>query len=80
VPPDLGRYLEDDELIRPGHEPDLTPELPELARDGQQRIGRCLVCQVIELRAGDPQPRATPTDLTLRDPHQHPMRPRRRLA
>jgi hypothetical protein len=78
VPPDLGRHLEDDELIGPGREPALSPELPELAGNRDQRIGRRLMGQVIKLGAGDPQPWATPPDLTLRDPHQHRMQPDQR--
>ena len=69
VAPELGRHLEDDELIRPGREPALTAELPELARDGHQRVGSGLMSQVIQLRTGDPQPRPAPPDLPLRDPH-----------
>jgi hypothetical protein len=30
VPPDLGRHLQDDELVRPGREPALAAELPNL--------------------------------------------------
>ena len=39
-------------------EPALTTELPELAGDGDQRVGRRLVGQVIEFRPGELQPRA----------------------
>jgi hypothetical protein len=70
MPPDLGRHLEDDELVRPGGEPALPPELPQLAGDGYQCIGRRLVSQVIKLWPGDPQPRAAPGGLTLRDTYQ----------
>jgi len=59
-------------------EPALTTELPELAGDGDQRVGRRLVGQVIEFRPGELQPRGTPPDLTPRDPHQHLMQPRQR--
>jgi hypothetical protein len=80
VPPDLGRYLEDDELIRPRREPALTPELPRLAGNGDQRVRRGLIGQVIELGAGELQPRGTPPDLIPCDPHQHLMQaPQRRL-
>src|SRR5215471_8700199 len=79
VPPDLGRHLEDDELIRPGGEPALPPELAKLAGDGDQRISGRLVGQVIELRAGEPQPRATPVGLTPRNPQQHLMQPCQRF-
>ena len=78
MPPDLGRHLEDDELIGPGREPALSTELPELAGNGNQRIGRRLIGEVIKLGAGDPQPRAAPPDLTLRDPQQHLMQPGQR--
>jgi len=78
VPPDLGRHLEHDELIRPGREPALATELPELGGNGDQRISGRLVGQVIELGPGEPQPRGTPPDLTARDPHQHLMQPRQR--
>jgi hypothetical protein len=73
VPPDLGRHLEDDELVRPGREPAVAAELPELARDGDQRVGSGLMSQVIQLRTGNPQPRPAPPDLPLRDPHQQPV-------
>ena len=39
VPPDLGRYLEHDELVGPGREPALPPELAKLAENGQQGVG-----------------------------------------
>src|SRR5215470_2181518 len=68
VPADLVRHLEDDELVRPGGEPAFAPELPELAGDGHQRVRRGLVGQVLKLRTGDPQPRAAPPALPLRDP------------
>src|SRR5262249_59692302 len=75
MPPDLGRHLEDDELIRPGREPALPPELAKLAGNREQRISRCLVGQIIQLRPGQPQPRAAPGDLTPRNPQQHLMQP-----
>src|SRR5215469_18714487 len=79
VPPDLGRHLEHYELIRPGGEPALTAELAELTGNRNQRISRGLIGQVIELGAAELQPRATPGDLTPRDPHQQPMQPRQRF-
>jgi hypothetical protein len=39
-------------------EPALTTELPELAGNGDQRVGRRLVGKVIEFRLGELQPRA----------------------
>ena len=78
VPSELGRYLEDDELVRPGREPALPPELPELAGNGDQRVRRRLVGQVIEFGAGQPQSRGPPPDLGPRDPHQHLVQPRQR--
>jgi len=81
VPSDFGRHLEDDELVGPGREPALSPEVPELRGDGHQRIRRRLVGQVLEFRAGDPQPRAAPPGLSLRDAQQHSVQPgQRRLA
>ena len=78
VPPDLGRHLEDDELVRPGGEPALAAELAELAGDGHHRVGRGLVGQVVKLGAGDPQPRAAPPALPLRDAQQHLVQPGQR--
>jgi len=81
VPSDFGRHLKDDELVGPGREPALSPEVPELRGDGHQRIRRRLVGQVLEFRAGDPQPRAAPPGLSLRDAQQHSVQPgQRRLA
>jgi hypothetical protein len=81
VPADVGRHLEDDELAGPGGEPALSPELPELRGDGHHRVRRGLVGQVLELQAGDPQPRAAPPGLSLRDTQQDNVQPgHRRLA
>jgi hypothetical protein len=55
MPPDLGRHLEHDELIRPGGEPALTPELAELAGNRHQCISCGLIGQVIELGAEGPR-------------------------
>jgi hypothetical protein len=61
-------------------EPALPAELPDLAGDGQQRVGRRLVGQVVELGAGDLQPRAAPGDLPARDPQQQLMQPCQRCV
>src|SRR5262249_9846063 len=79
VPPDLGRHLEHDELISPGGEPALTSELAQLAGNRNQRISRRLIGQVIELGAGELQPRAMPGDFTPRNPQQQPMQPCQRF-
>src|SRR5262249_44861620 len=78
VPPDLGRHLEDDELICPGREPALTPELPKLAGDGDQRVAGRLIHQTIKRRPGELHPRAAPPDLTPCNPQQHLMQPSQR--
>jgi len=53
--------------------PALPPELPEFGDDRHQRVRRGLVGQVLEFGPGDPQPRAAPPALPLRDAQQHPM-------
>ena len=75
VPPDLVRDLEDDELVRPCGEPAFAPELAELAGDGNQGVRRGLLGQVFQLGTGDPQPRAAPPALPLRDTQQHLVQP-----
>jgi hypothetical protein len=71
MPRDFGRYLEDDELVRPGGEAALAVELPQLGRDGHQGVRCCLVGQVIKLGTGDPQLPATSLQLSARYPQQH---------
>ena len=66
------------ELIRPGREPALAPELPKLAGNGDQRVGCRLVGQIIELGPGQLQLRVAPPDLTPGNPHQHLMQPGQR--
>jgi hypothetical protein len=44
-----------------------------VASEDDQHVGGGLEGQVIELRAGDPQPRAAPPDLPLGDTHQQPV-------
>jgi hypothetical protein len=70
MPADLGRHLGDDEPVRPGGEPAAPLELPQLADDGHQRIGRRRVGQAIKLWPSDPQPRAAPGYLTPCDTYQ----------
>jgi len=70
MPPDLGRHLQHDTLVRPGREAALAPELPDLAGDRQQRVGGRLVGQIVKFRSGDRQPRAAPGQLPPRDTQQ----------
>jgi hypothetical protein len=44
----FGRHLEDDEFVGPGREPAIASELAQLGRDGQQRVGRGLVGEVLK--------------------------------
>ena len=53
VPPDFGRDLKHDKLVRPGREAALAAELAEFADDGQQRVGGGLIGEIIELGSGD---------------------------
>src|SRR3954454_9255262 len=78
MPPDLRRYLEDDEFVRPGRETALATEPVDLRGDGQQRVGRRLMGQVVEFRAGDPELRAAPPYFAARDPQQHLVQPYQR--
>ncbi len=49
VPAELGRDLEDDELIDPGRKATLPSELRELRHDRDQGIGRGLMCEIVDL-------------------------------
>jgi hypothetical protein len=73
---DFGRHLKDDELVSPGREPALPPELATLEVDSQQGVGRGLVCEVIQLGAGDAELPATALQLRARDPQQQLMQAR----
>ncbi len=74
VAPDLGRHLEDHELVGPGREPALAPELADFVSYGHQGVGRGLVGQVIELCSGHPQVAAAPAFAAC-DPQQHLVEP-----
>ena len=56
----------------------LAAELADLGHDGQQRVGRGLVGEVVELGTGDPQLPASPPQLAMRDPQQHLVQARQR--
>ena len=73
MPPDFCRHLEDDELVCPGRELALAPELPELPDHGQHGVGCGLVREIIELGAGDLQLLAAPACLAPGDPQQQFM-------
>ena len=65
VPPDLGRHVEEHELVRPGREQALATELADLAGDSNQRVRSSLIGQVIEpgpaIRSCGPRRRTSPS-------------------
>jgi hypothetical protein len=70
VAPELVGDLEDHEPVRPCREPALAPELIEFSGDREQRVGRGLMCQIVELRTRDLHCERPPAQLAPRHPEQ----------
>jgi hypothetical protein len=66
----LGDHLEDDEPGGPGREPAFATKVSDLADDEEQGVGCRLAGQIVEVRAGDAQVKASLARLTPRSAKQ----------